>query len=72
MRERVTLLFRTDIFNIFNHPNFGDPNPSFTAATFGEALSTFNKSVSSNAIGLNPLYQLGGPRSMQFSLKLQF
>jgi hypothetical protein len=72
LRERATLLFRTDIFNIFNHPNFGDPNPSFTASTFGEAITTFNKNVSANSMGLSPLYQLGGPRSMQFSLKLQF
>ena len=72
LRERVTLQFRTDIFNIFNHPNFGDPNPRLTQATFGQALQTYGRTVSVSSAGLSPLYQIGGPRSMQFALKLQF
>ena len=70
--ERVTLQFRTDIFNVFNHPNFGDPNPRLAQATFGQALTTYGRTVSVGSAGLSPLYQVGGPRSMQFSLKLQF
>jgi hypothetical protein len=26
VREKVTVQFRADIFNILNHPNFGNPN----------------------------------------------
>ena len=70
--EGVTLLFRTDIFNIFNHPNFGDPNPRLSQATFGQATGMYGRTVSVGSAGLSPLYQIGGPRSMQFSLKLQF
>jgi hypothetical protein len=72
LREDVALLFRTDIFNIFNHPNFGDPNPRLTQATFGQATTMFGRGVSVGSAGLSPIYQIGGPRSMQFSMKLQF
>jgi hypothetical protein len=72
LKEGVTLLFRTDIFNIFNHPNFGDPNNRLTQATFGQATTMFGRGLAVGSAGLSPLYQIGGPRSMQFSLKLQF
>lgn len=72
LKEGVNLQFRTDIFNIFNHPNFGDPNNRLTQATFGVATTMYGRGLGSGAAGLSPLYQIGGPRSMQFSLKLQF
>ena len=70
--EGVTLQFRTDIFNIFNHPNFGDPNNRLTQATFGQATTMFGRGLGAGSAGFSPLYQIGGPRSMQYSLKLQF
>ncbi|MGH9972080.1 MAG: carboxypeptidase regulatory-like domain-containing protein [Pyrinomonadaceae bacterium] len=74
LNERLNLLFRTDFFNILNHPNFGDPNNLTTAATFGQATTMFGRSLGTGGVGggFNPLYQIGGPRSMQFSLKIQF
>jgi hypothetical protein len=72
LKEGVTLLFRTDIFNVFNHPNFGDPNNRLTQATFGRATTMFGRGLAAGSAGLSPLYQIGGPRSLQFSLKLQF
>jgi hypothetical protein len=72
LKEGVNLQFKTDIFNIFNHPNFGDPNNRLTQATFGQATTMFGRGVAVGGAGLSPLYQIGGPRSMQFSLKLQF
>jgi len=66
--ERLRLQFRAEAFNIFNHPNFGSINSSFGNKLFGQATATF---ASSRGI-LNPLYQAGSPRSMQFALKLLF
>lgn len=74
LTERVKLQFRSDFFNIFNHPNFGDPNGTLTSGTFGEATTVFGKSLGSGGIGggFSTLYQIGGPRSTQISMKLQF
>jgi hypothetical protein len=66
--ENLRLQFRAEAFNVFNHPNFGFVNPNFGQSTFGQATATL-----ANSLGvLSPLYQMGGPRSMQFALKLVF
>ena len=72
--ERVSLLFRADMFNIFNHPNFADPSNSLSSGTFGQSTQTFGKGLGSGTFGsgLSPLYQIGGARSVQFSFKAQF
>jgi hypothetical protein len=75
LTERVKLQFRTDFFNIFNHPNFGSVCSSFTTCTpFGVATKMFGRALGSGGFGtgFNPLYQIGGPRSTQFSLKVEF
>jgi len=66
--ERLTVQFRAEAFNIFNHPNFGFVDPRLSDATFGQALRTLNQSLGTVAAQ----YQQGGPRSMQFALKLVF
>lgn len=66
--ENLKLQFRAEAFNIFNHPIFGTINPFFGEATFGQATGTLANSSSV----LNPLYQQGGSRSMQFALRLTF
>jgi hypothetical protein len=56
--ERQNLRFRTDFFNLFNHPSFADPSStSVSAANGGSAQIT---SV------------VGTPRLIQFSLKYSF
>ncbi len=67
LTDRVKLQFRTDAFNAFNHPNFTNP-PAFVE--FGElqSLTMLNQGLG----GLNPLFQEGGPRSLQLSLRLEF
>jgi hypothetical protein len=63
--EGVRLSIRADAFNVLNHPNFGPPsNP---ATSTGQASF-----MASSRSLLNPLYSVGGPRSMQLSLKVQF
>jgi hypothetical protein len=74
LSERLNLQLRGDIFNIFNHPNFADPINTLTSATFGQSTAMFGRSLGTGGVGggFNPLYQIGGPRSVQFSLKIQF
>jgi Carboxypeptidase regulatory-like domain/TonB dependent receptor len=71
--EKTGLLFRAEFFNIFNHPNFGSPNNTLSSPLFGRSTQTLASSLASatNA-GFSPLYQIGGPRSIQLALKLQF
>lgn len=78
LTEKLALRFRTEFFNIFNHPNFGSPNNNLTSGAipnplFGQSPQTLATSLAGgNNAGFNPLYQVGGPRSIQLSLKLQF
>ena len=72
--EKVALRFRGEFFNIFNHPNFGPPDNNLTDALFGQSTQMLASSLGSGGAngGLNPLYQIGGSRSVQLALKLQF
>jgi hypothetical protein len=74
LTERFNLQFRAEFFNIFNHPNFGAPMNNLSSPLFGQATQTFGQSLGSGGAtgGLNPLYQIGGPRSIQLALKLAF
>ncbi len=64
----IALQFRAEAFNILNHPNFGYVDSTFTDATFGQATKMLNTSLGT----VSSQYQQGGPRSMQFALKLVF
>jgi hypothetical protein len=68
LTEKLNLQFRAEAFNIFNHPNFGSINANLTSTTFGQATNM----LGSQLTGLNALYQIGGPRSMQFALIVRF
>jgi hypothetical protein len=55
-REGMRLDFRAEIFNLFNHPQFGQPGADFNSpATFGVISSTVNN-----------------PRLVQFAAKVVF
>jgi hypothetical protein len=72
--ERFSLQARGDFFNILNHPNFASPINYLSSPHFGEATEMLANYLGSGGRsgGLNPLYQIGGPRSIQRALKLQF
>jgi hypothetical protein len=69
LTERMNLQFRTDAFNLFNHPNFANP-PAFIGS--GPSLLLSPSMLNQRIGGLNSLFQDGGPRSLQLSLKLSF
>jgi Carboxypeptidase regulatory-like domain len=66
--ESLRVQFRAETFNLPNHPNFGYVDPYLTDATFGQATQMLNQSLGTVAAQ----YQQGGPRSMQFALKILF
>jgi hypothetical protein len=66
--EGMNLQFRADAFNIFNTPNFANPTGVMTSANFGRSTQMVNAALG----GLNSQFQIGGPRSIQLSLKLLF
>jgi hypothetical protein len=70
---KMGLRFRAEFFNIFNHPNFGSPENTLSGPLFGQSRQMLASSLGSGgAGGMSPLYQIGGPRSIQLALKLQF
>ncbi|NYF91391.1 carboxypeptidase regulatory-like domain-containing protein [Tunturiibacter empetritectus] len=64
----ATVQFRAEAFNLLNHPMFGLIDSTLSDATFGQATQTLNQSLAT----LGSQYQQGGPRSLQFALKIQF
>lgn len=73
--EGVNLQLRGEVFNLLNHPNFGDPENFLDSGDlFGRSSHMFGSSFGSgaNSGAISPLYQIGGSRSIQLALKLLF
>lgn len=74
LTERMDLQFRVDAFDLFNHPNFGQPGP-FSGLT--SSVLTFSKGVPSSSFGAIsstrfPTADAGSSRQLQLALKLRF
>jgi hypothetical protein len=84
LREKLSLHFRLEAFNIFNHPNFApapglfgnvDATGKFNAnPAFGVSSQTLAHGLETDTLGSGfaSLYQIGGARSVQIALKLSF
>ena len=73
--ERVTMQFRADIFNIFNHPNFTSPDGGIcTAVGLGTCAPNANFGRVGQTIADANGTQIGGgtARQTQFSLRFSF
>jgi len=66
LREPLLLQFRAEFFNLFNHPNFALPQGSFGTPSFGQITQTPDVAQGNPGLGG------GGPRVVQFGLRLQF
>jgi len=65
--ERYQLQFRTEFFNAFNHPNFGNPSADISSpGSFGKVSNTLAPILGTDSGGP------GDPREIQFALKLYF
>jgi hypothetical protein len=68
--ERGRLEFRSEFYNIFNHPQLGQPQSTFNSSNttgFGSIITTVNTAVS-------PVTPVGSgtPREIQFALRFEF
>src|SRR5450759_2002462 len=61
IKERASLQFRAEAFNLFNHPNFGQPTNNLASSAFGQILATRTSRG-----------DLGSSRQLQLGLKLIF
>jgi hypothetical protein len=69
LTERASIEFRSEFYNIFNHPQLGPPQSTFNPANstgFGSIVSTVNTTTPISPVGS------GTPREIQFALRVAF
>jgi hypothetical protein len=81
LTERTNLQLRAEFFNIFNHPNFANPElPNFIAdpgvnginPTNGRGIGYYALTATGDVGIGNPFLGGGGPRGVQFAAKVIF
>ncbi len=72
LSENVNVQLSARAYNIFNHPSFANPSAAmganFSSPAFGYITQTLNQ-ISGDATSS---YAMGGARTMEFTLRLQF
>jgi hypothetical protein len=63
-----------NIFNVLNHPQFADPVAFLASPWFGQSTSMQNLMLGTGTpnTGMPPLFQTGGSRSAELTLRLSF
>lgn len=72
--QRSTLQVGLSVFNLLNHPSFADPVPYLASPWFGQSTSMQNLMLGSGSpnSGLPAMFQAGGSRSAEISLRISF
>jgi hypothetical protein len=66
LTERVGLEFRAEEFNLFNHPQYGQPQSDFSVAPGAAGFGSIITTVNTGPVGT------GTPREAQFMLRVAF
>jgi Carboxypeptidase regulatory-like domain/TonB-dependent Receptor Plug Domain len=66
--DQLNLQLRVEIFNVFNHPSFGYIDPSLSDELFGQSTKSLDQSFGTTGA----LYNQGGPRVVQLSIRMTF
>jgi hypothetical protein len=74
VRERRSMELRMEAFDALNHPNFADPVSFLASPLFGYSASMLNVMMGSGSpgSGLAPMFQAGGARSVEASVRFRF
>lgn len=72
--EGLSMETSISAFNTLNHPTFANPVNYLGSALFGQSTSTANLMLGSGSptTGLTPLFQSGGPRTIELGLRFTF
>ncbi len=72
--HRSTLQLGLSVFNLLNHPSFADPIPYLASPWFGQSTSMQNLMLGTGSpnSGLPAMFQAGGSRSAEISVRVTF
>jgi len=66
LTECLALEFRTEVSNVFNHPQYGQPQADWSVSSGSGAFGRITTAVNTGPVGT------GTPRQAQFILRLAF